>query len=242
MQEYVQKSTMTTFPRRRASVSGFPPAVLSQLSRPRNSGARGAARARRGGCERVSGAGQLAQLAPHRRVLLEPLLEGRPVGGKRGRHALVESEGDRQCPDAEEHARDLPCRRGVASQPPDAGREPLAADRDREHRNRGTDGVRRRDSHEAETDFSAGREHGDGSEDGACTGHEHETEAEAKHETVAIRLGATPRQEEERALEQPGDALREEARGHHAASPRSRGREEGPPAARARSGARPRRA
>ena len=43
--------------------------------------------------------------------------------------ALIEAEGDRQCPDAEEHTCGLPGWRGVCSQEPNPIREPLAADR-----------------------------------------------------------------------------------------------------------------
>ncbi len=39
MQEYVQKSTSTTLPRREARVSGLPPGVFSQCAIPCNSGA-----------------------------------------------------------------------------------------------------------------------------------------------------------------------------------------------------------
>ncbi len=156
---------------------------------------------------------QLLDLGPSRRAALDPILERRRVAGNCGGEALVGSERDCDRRDADD---DPGCLSGCArmrAHDLHPRPEPLTADRDGEHRNRGANRVRTCDEDDPECDFAARGQRRHRREHGASAGYEHEAHTQSDEEAVRVLADAPTGQEEERTLEQPGDTLREEARG-----------------------------
>ena len=102
---------------------------------------------------------------------------------------------------ADDDAGPLPECLRMRAQDTHPGREPLAADRDREHRDRHADRVRDRHEDDAPRDLAARRERGDGREDGPGARDEHETCAEADDEAARLAGDRAAGQEQERPLE-----------------------------------------
>ena len=94
----------------------------------------------------------------------------------------------------------------MGAQERDAGRQPLAADGDREHRDRRADRVRAGHENDPRPTSPLADSTRDRREHGAGAGHEDEPETEPEHEAVAVGRRAAARQEQERTLEQPRDA------------------------------------
>jgi len=91
---------------------------------------------------------------------------------------------------------------------PQARSEPLAADRDGQHRDRSADRVRAGDEDDAKRDLATRSKGGHGCKDGAGAGNEHETDAQTDDEPVGVLTDTPSGEKEEWPLQNPCDALR----------------------------------
>ena len=177
---------------------------------------------------------EFLELSASRRVTLDPFLQRIRVARHRGSEALVGAECDRERRGPDNDPAERSRRSCVSLDEPHARREPLASDRDREHGQRGADRVRPGDEHDPEAHLAASGECRHGGEHGARTGYEHEADADADEKSVRVAGDLATGEKEERTLEQPRDAAREQARRRARAVPRSRCPAGGPRAGRER--------
>ena len=156
---------------------------------------------------------ELVELCSRRRASLDSVLECCGVAGNCGCEALVDAERDSERGCGNDDARNLSSRRRVRAHDLHSRAESLSSDRDREHRDRSADRVRGRHEDDAEADLTAGGQRGHRREHGPRARNEDEADAEPDHEAVRVLTDSPPRQEQKRALQDPGDALRQQARG-----------------------------
>ena len=213
MQEYVQKSTRTTFPRSSLIVSGLllSHSLIARKRRGRSEvGQLRRLRAHvRGAGDAAAGVRQVAQLSFRDARAFDRLLERVGVVGEPGLEPRVDVEDDRQC-----RQRDGDPERGthfLGARPQEA----LAAHRDHEHRYRRTERVGERQQHCPPAEVERRRLHGDRGEHRPGAGHEHEPEAEAEQESAAEVAARGAREPLERPLDQHADLRDDQADRDH---------------------------